>query len=173
MAFRLALRRPLSGLLAAGRAPRMAWARGFAAAPTDAAAASDAEVDAALELDLTKLEDHETVKAPLSSKKTGTQSPWAAFDSWGADRIHADPLPEDMAMLSEDLLEIETSLEDGGGQPGVPEEVNKTLDAYERVLKSRSGVHFGYPYNLRYNHEELNRFMRFSINNLYVGGGEL
>ena len=40
------------------------------------------------------------------------------------------------------------------------------LNAYDSLLKRRSSVHFGYPYNLMYNHEELHEFMKYSINNL-------
>lgn len=40
------------------------------------------------------------------------------------------------------------------------------LDRYERHLRERTQHHFGYPYNLSYAHEDLHRFMRYSINNL-------
>lgn len=68
----------------------------------------------------------------------------------------------DLGMLSVERLAV-------GTDPDAPpndEEVTKCLEAYDRVLASRSSVHFGYPYNLRYNHEELYPFMKYSINNL-------
>lgn len=101
----------------------------------------------------------------MSGTKQGSSSPWAVFDAWGADRVHSEPAPEDLAMLNEKILEI-PSYTGQVPEPVDKEQVTAILDSYERVLKSRSSVHFGYPYNLRYNHEELNRFMKFSINNL-------
>ena len=35
------------------------------------------------------------------------------------------------------------------------------LETYDKLLKRRSSVHFGYPYNLMYNHEELYPFMKY------------
>jgi len=40
------------------------------------------------------------------------------------------------------------------------------LDEYEQRLQGRSSRHLGYPYNLIYDHEDLHRFLRYSINNL-------
>jgi len=40
------------------------------------------------------------------------------------------------------------------------------LDAYDHLMQRQSSIHFGYPYNLMYNHEEIYPFMRYSINNL-------
>eukprot|EP01006_Ploeotia_vitrea_P050480 TRINITY_DN67468_c0_g1_i1.p2 TRINITY_DN67468_c0_g1~~TRINITY_DN67468_c0_g1_i1.p2 ORF type:complete len:466 (+),score=256.60 TRINITY_DN67468_c0_g1_i1:59-1456(+) len=40
------------------------------------------------------------------------------------------------------------------------------LDDYEKYLVEQTQNHFGYPYNLSYDHEELFSFLRFSINNL-------
>ena len=40
------------------------------------------------------------------------------------------------------------------------------LQAYDKYLQQRSSVHFGYPYNLMYDHQELFNFMKYSINNL-------
>ena len=45
-------------------------------------------------------------------------------------------------------------------------DTTEILQAYDMYLQQRSEVHFGYPYNLQYNHEELYGFMKYSINNL-------
>jgi hypothetical protein len=44
--------------------------------------------------------------------------------------------------------------------------VEDTLAAYEKHIVERTQHHLGYPYNLKYNHEELFPFLRYSINNL-------
>ncbi|EFC46335.1 predicted protein [Naegleria gruberi] len=40
------------------------------------------------------------------------------------------------------------------------------LDQYKKHIEERTYHHFGYPYNLSYNHEELSPFLRYSVNNL-------
>lgn len=35
------------------------------------------------------------------------------------------------------------------------------LQSYDKLLKRKSSVHFGYPYNLMYNHSELYEFMKY------------
>ena len=94
--------------------------------------------------------------------KSGTPSPWAVFDAWGAgDRI-ADPLSdEEQSKLSAESVKIPTSNDETSA-------FNETeiLQVYDKLLKRKSSVHFGYPYNLMYNHEELYEFMKYSINNL-------
>lgn len=94
--------------------------------------------------------------------KSGTPSPWAVFDAWGAgDRI-ADPLSdEEQSKLSAESVKIPTSNDEASA-------FNETeiLQVYDKLLKRKSSVHFGYPYNLMYNHEELYEFMKYSINNL-------
>jgi histidine decarboxylase len=40
------------------------------------------------------------------------------------------------------------------------------LGTYDKLMKQRSSVQFGYPYNLMYDHAELHPFMKYSINNL-------
>lgn len=95
--------------------------------------------------------------------KVGTPSPWAVFDAWGAGEGIVDPLSsEDEAMLSPDMVRIPTTEED---RSSVPDE-SDILSSYDKLLKRKSSVHFGYPYNLMYNHEELYEFMKYSINNL-------
>ena len=96
----------------------------------------------------------------------GSESPWSVFDAWGADELPkpelVDSLAKDLDLLSNDRLAVSTDPE----SPPNDEDVSMCLEAYDRVLASRSSVHFGYPYNLRYNHEELFPFMKYSINNL-------
>jgi histidine decarboxylase len=97
----------------------------------------------------------------LGGPSIGSASPWSVFDAWGADEIADDVDPDDLALISGPSLEV--LVDDDGPQD---EQVSEILGAYDRVLASRSSVHFGYPYNLRYNHEELFPFMKYSINNL-------
>lgn len=95
--------------------------------------------------------------------KSGTPSPWAVFDAWGAgDDIVSSLTPSDEANLTKEAVRIPTTeLE----RTNLPDETD-ILQAYDNLLKQRSSVHFGYPYNLMYNHEELYAFMKYSINNL-------
>lgn len=110
--------------------------------------------------------DAEPVHVPdytSDKSKSGTPSPWAVFDAWGAgDEIHAPLNPLDEQKLSPESVRIPTS------ELERETATNETdiLQAYDNLLKSRSSVHFGYPYNLMYNHEELYQFMKYSINNL-------
>lgn len=116
----------------------------------------------------------------FSRQKAGTPSPWAVFDAWGAA---ADILPphlssstavgrsswssdndgDDQAVLTSEAVRI--PMEDGSDPGGLRGET-EILEAYERYLQRRSSVHFGYPYNLMYDHRELFGFMRYSINNI-------
>jgi histidine decarboxylase len=96
--------------------------------------------------------------------KAGTPSPWAVFDAWGAGEGIIDPLSdEEEAMLSPEMVRIPIDDEDDGAS--LPNE-SDILATYDKLLKRKSSVHFGYPYNLMYNHEELYEFMKYSINNL-------
>jgi len=96
--------------------------------------------------------------------KAGTPSPWAVFDAWGAGEGIIDPLSdEEEAMLSPEMVRIPIDDEDDGAN--LPNE-SDILATYDKLLKRKSSVHFGYPYNLMYNHEELYEFMKYSINNL-------
>ena len=65
-------------------------------------------------------------------------------------------------MLSPEKVRIPM---DDGEKAGVADE-SDILESYDKLLKRKSSVHFGYPYNLMYNHEELYEFMKYSINNL-------
>ena len=91
----------------------------------------------------------------------GSASPWSTFDAWGANELQTaeqrQQLDDDMMMLSKEALAVGT---DPDADPD-DEDVSACLEAYDRILASKSQVHFGYPYNLRYNHEELYPFMKY------------
>lgn len=115
------------------------------------------------EVPFKKGSDGDSVLDYTSGPKSGTPSPWAVFDAWGAGSDILDPLsPEEEKILSPSSVKIPTT------EAERENSTNETdiLQAYDHFLKSRSSVHFGYPYNLMYNHEELYPFMRYSINNL-------
>lgn len=96
--------------------------------------------------------------------KSGTPSPWAVFDAWGANTVvHDTPLNEiETNMLEKEAVMIPMTEEE---RKNVPNETD-ILQSYDKLLKRKSSVHFGYPYNLMYNHSELYEFMKYSINNL-------
>eukprot|EP00804_Cyclotella_cryptica_P008761 CCRYP_015620-RA/>CCRYP_015620-RA protein AED:0.00 eAED:0.00 QI:265/-1/1/1/-1/1/1/785/434 len=106
----------------------------------------------------------DTIKDYTSdASKAGTPSPWAVFDAWGAGEGIVDPLTAaEEELLSNAAVRIPT---EEGDRQGLPEE-SDILSVYDKLLKRKSSVHFGYPYNLMYNHEELYEFMKYSINNL-------
>jgi len=116
--------------------------------------------------------NEEEVRDYTSDKtKSGTPSPWAVYDAWGAGEGIVPPLdPQDEAKLTAEAVRIPTttSITNNGmaeEEQNVPNET-EILNAYEALLRQRSSVHLGYPYNLVYNHEELFPFMKYSINNL-------
>lgn len=99
--------------------------------------------------------------------KSGTPSPWAVFDAWGAGAGFHPPIdPEDEAKLSPESVKIPTADSEDPSAFEATTDETEILKAYDNLLKQRSSVHFGYPYNLMYNHEELYQFMKYSINNL-------
>jgi len=106
----------------------------------------------------------------ISREKAGTPSPWAVFDAWGADSDIMEGSnilsPEEEYNISPESVRI-TGREDDGNKNDV-DDVSETdiLHAYDKYLQQRSSVHFGYPYNLMYDHSELFNFMKYSINNL-------
>lgn len=58
-----------------------------------------------------------------------------------------------------------------GGNGNVPflrpnSEVNAILDEYQHHLRERTSHHLGYPYNLQFEHKQLEPFLKYSINNL-------
>jgi hypothetical protein len=105
-----------------------------------------------------------TTTAPRDStynkSKSGTPSPWAVFDAWGAGEGIIIPSESDEKLLNKNAVMIPTTETETENSP------NETdiLQAYDRLLQAKSSVHFGYPYNLMYNHEELYEFMKYSIN---------
>jgi len=112
--------------------------------------------------------------------KSGSPSPWAVFgqgDAWGADYLQDsdgsafkkddidDLLSDEAVALPYNPEDFKPGVNASPTPSGLPD-VSDVLDAYEKQLQQRSGYHFGYPYNLMHNNEELHKFMRYSINNL-------
>lgn len=108
--------------------------------------------------------NHEPVQDYTSDKlKSGTPSPWAVWDAWGAGGDVLNGLTADeMKKLSSSAVAIPFTEEERATLPDETE----ILHVYDKHLAHRSSSHFGYPYNLIYNHEELYEFMKYSINNL-------
>lgn len=169
--------RPNLGLVSAQRfintnGANSSSCRSKSTASSSAASAEDVEdysfppeldLKVSAKIPLKKGSDGESVLDYTSGPKSGTPSPWAVFDAWGAGSDILDPLsPEEETILSPSSVKIPTT------EAERENSTNETdiLQAYDHFLKSRSSVHFGYPYNLMYNHEELYPFMRYSINNL-------
>ena len=99
----------------------------------------------------------------LRRDKLGTPSPWAVFDAWGAGADICEPLsPTEETKLTDEAVKIPMSENESLDLPKETE----ILQAYDRLLQQKSSVHFGYPYNLMYDHSELYSFMQYSINNL-------
>ena len=106
----------------------------------------------------------------IRREKAGTPSPWAVFDAWGAGSDFVDdrltPLsPKEKELLSDESVKISDRSEMINSNGAITSETD-VLQAYEKYLQQRSSVHFGYPYNLMYDHQELFNFMKYSINNL-------
>lgn len=130
-------------------------------APLDHDEEEEAALDAALNLDAddsgagSEMSNNtlESVADYTSDKsKSGTPSPWAVFDAWGAGADIVDPLSADEEYkLSKDSVAIPFTDDERAGMP----DETSILGAYDHLLKRKSSVHFGYPYNLMYNHEEL------------------
>lgn len=116
--------------------------------------------------DFDTLNHEESVSDFTSNKsKSGTPSPWAVFDAWGAgDSLltNVSLSPEEEKHISEASCAIPMN---DAERAKVPSETD-ILRSYDKHLQSKSSVHFGYPYNLMYNHEELYEFMKYTINNL-------
>lgn len=106
----------------------------------------------------------EPVQDYTSNKsKVGTPSPWAVFDAWGPGEDIVTPLSsEEEHKLSEKSVCIPMTEQERNELPNETE----ILNAYDHLLRNKSSVHFGYPYNLKYDHEELYDFMKYSLNNL-------
>lgn len=135
---------------------------------------NDAKIDVDVDLTIPTNEEEISMKpkSPMSNNvpdftsnkaKSGTPSPWAVFDAWGAGDAIAPPLtPEEEKTFSHEAVEIPMTEEE---REHLPRET-EILQAYDKHLQRNSSVHFGYPYNLMYNHEELYEFMKYTINNL-------
>ncbi len=104
--------------------------------------------------------------------KAGTPSPWAIFDAWGAgndfgDHSHVPLSSQEQYLISDESVKISGRGEHFDASDNLA--ATKTADilqAYDKYLQQRSSMHFGYPYNLMYDHSELFNFMKYSINNL-------
>jgi histidine decarboxylase len=85
----------------------------------------------------------------ISVKKNGSPSPWTINDYYSTNNLNN-------SILSKKSLEISDNNK------------NETdiLNEYEKIIINNSYTHFGYPYNLSYDYEEIFRFMKYSINNL-------
>ncbi|VEU39709.1 unnamed protein product [Pseudo-nitzschia multistriata] len=102
--------------------------------------------------------------------KSGTPSPWAVFDAWGAgndvgENHHGQMSSDENFLLSDESVRIPERNECQDTNNEIASETD-ILKAYDKFLQQRSSVHFGYPYNLMYDHSELFEFMKYSINNL-------
>lgn len=107
-------------------------------------------------------DEKDIIKGQIFRKdKAGSPSPWAVFDAWGAgtDVIAND---FDPSKLTPEAVRIPI---EGENQDLLATET-EILESYDKLLASRSSIHFGYPYNLMYDHSELYSFMKYSINNL-------
>ena len=88
----------------------------------------------------------------LSADKPGTPSPWTINDYYNEDC-------NDNSILSEENIKITENVNFKSNEKEI-------LNEYEKLIIKNSENHFGYPYNLSYNYEEIFRFMKYSINNL-------
>lgn len=109
------------------------------------------------------IDDTEELDFTSDKTKLGTPSPWSVFDSFGENIPEINAAEE--LLLSPDSVKIRTLEEEEAGLKSSTNE-SDILGAYDNLLKQRSSVHFGYPYNLAFDHEELYDFMKYSINNL-------
>jgi len=108
-------------------------------------------------------DDEKENGGPLTIRKdkAGSPSPWAVFDAWGAGTDVIDST-YDRAKLTAEAVRIPMN---GESTDAMASEAD-ILEAYDKLLAERSSIHFGYPYNLMYDHSELYSFMKYSINNL-------
>lgn len=108
-------------------------------------------------------EEIEDKKAP-SGGRVGSSSPWASdiWDSIGSDYDEPNGAFSKEPLLEPKALAIPVDDKDRAAMPAVKDILNE----YERRLQTRTSQHLGYPYNLAYKHEELHRFLDYTINNL-------
>lgn len=101
-----------------------------------------------------------------SKEKSGSPSPWAVFDAWGAGADNVMTVsPEEAAKLTDEAMQIPITLGTIAHDQSLPDET-EILAAYDNLLQSKSSSHFGYPYNLMFDFSELMPFLKYSINNL-------
>ena len=96
-----------------------------------------------------------SVPSPDYSNKSlsGTPSPWAVFDAWGANEVFQSVSQSEIDLLGENSVRIPTMGEDGelltdSKLEDDGKKVTEILGAYDKLMKRRSSVQFGYPYNL-------------------------
>jgi len=108
--------------------------------------------------------DEVSLKPPEEIKDKNTLNWQSGFDAWGANELHRE---NTMLTSDEEYLLTDAAVSIPFiGETDADVDVPAILDAYDKKLQKRSGNHFGYPYNLQYDHTELLRFMKYSINNL-------
>lgn len=103
------------------------------------------------------------LESTYSHEKSGTPSPWAVFDAWGAGADIVPPLSPEMERLL-DVDSVRIPMNDAERESLAGE--TEILQAYDQLMQGKSSAHLGYPYNLMYDHAELYEFMKYSINNL-------
>jgi len=99
----------------------------------------------------------------IRHENAGTPSSRALFDAWGAgsdlgDNHSSSLSSKEQLILSDENVAISENVDSISD--------TEILHAYDKYLQKRSSLHFGYPYNLMYDHQELFNFMKYSINNL-------
>jgi len=100
-----------------------------------------------------------------SRSKSGSPSPWAVFDAWGAGADNVLSVsPEEEAKLTPEAVQIPVT-DVHHVKEELPDEA-EILKAYDHLLQGKSSSHFGYPYNLMFDFSELMPFLKYSINNL-------
>lgn len=106
-----------------------------------------------------------------SKEKSGSPSPWAVFDAWGAGDDKMPAIDPDIVKLLDDAhvqipMEHDNPQDDNQHQQQPVSNESDILQAYDHLLQGKSSCHFGYPYNLMFDYQELMPFLKYSINNL-------
>eukprot|EP00998_Keelungia_sp_KM082_P006293 NODE_254_length_2201_cov_129.512054_g248_i0.p1 GENE.NODE_254_length_2201_cov_129.512054_g248_i0~~NODE_254_length_2201_cov_129.512054_g248_i0.p1 ORF type:complete len:472 (+),score=120.37 NODE_254_length_2201_cov_129.512054_g248_i0:61-1476(+) len=95
-----------------------------------------------------------TPDANISVEYTDEDGDWVLIDS---DLCLAQAWSEAEKQLVLRIVDVEEE---------AANKVSQELEEYKRLLEHKTKFHFGYPYNLHYDHEEIYDLMRYSINNL-------
>jgi histidine decarboxylase len=95
---------------------------------------------------------HDAVRIPVTSSNTGNN-----YGVIASDNVRVG--------FNRDGT-LHTSAASASAPASATYNETEILEAYDKFLQQRSVVHFGYPYNLMYDHSELYQFMKYSINNL-------